>query len=185
MRRFYLLMMLLFAGQTQASTLIEQHIPNAQLVATARLTVFLFDVYDASFYTAYGKPEVSAPFALKLSYLRKLNGEKIADRSAEEMRHQQRVDEVTLADWHSQMRRIFPDVEKGDAITGIYKENDECTFYKNSTLIGQMNDKQFCDVFFDIWFGEKTTAPELRKKLLSQQKTASANAQTLSNQDAD
>jgi hypothetical protein len=177
--------LLIFSVQAQATSLIEEHIPNAQLVATARLTVFLFDVYDASFYTEFGKPEVSPPFALKLSYLRKLKGEKIADRSAEEMRHQQRVDEVTLADWHSQMRRIFPDVEKGDDITGIYKENAECNFYKNSTFIGQVNDKQFCDVFFDIWFGEKTTEPDLRKKLLSQQKTTATNTQKPDNQYAD
>lgn len=186
MRRLYVLFGLfltlgqvLTLGQAHATSLIEKHIPNAQVVATARLTVLLFDIYDASFYTVYGKPEVKPPFALKLSYLRDLKGEKIADRSAEEMRHQQLVSEVTLADWHTQMRNIFPDVKKGDDITGIYKDNAQCTFYKNNTFIGQMNDGQFCDMFFDIWFGEKTTAPALRKKLLSQQKTVSANKQKL------
>lgn len=183
MRRLCVMIGLLFTlGLAQADTLIEKHIPHAQVVATARLTVLLFDIYDASFYTVYGKPEVKPPFALKLSYLRDLKGEKIADRSAEEMRHQQLVSEVTLADWHTQMRQIFPDVKKGDAITGIYKDNAQCTFYKNNTLIGQMNDGQFCDMFFDIWFGEKTTAPGLRKKLLNQQKIVSANHQKLDNQ---
>lgn len=180
MRKLCVMIGLLFTlGLAQADTLIEKHIPHAQVVATARLTVLLFDIYDASFYTVYGKPEVKPPFALKLSYLRDLKGEKIADRSAEEMRLQQLVSEVTLADWHTQMRNIFPDVKKGDAITGIYKDNAQCTFYKNNTFIGQMNDGQFCDMFFDIWFGEKTTAPGLRKKLLNQQKIVSANQQKL------
>ena len=154
--------------EVHAATIIEEHIPNAQMVASGRLTVFLFDVYDASFYTENGKREVEPPFALKLSYLRDIDGEKIADQSAEEIRNQGRVDEIKLADWHSQMRNIFPDVKKGDSITGIYKTKNECSFYKNNRFLGQISDNQFCDVFFDIWFGEKTSAPSLRNKLIGQ-----------------
>jgi hypothetical protein len=169
------ILMCLAMAQAQASTVIEKQIPHAQLVVSARLTVLLFDIYDASLYTSYGKPELTLPYALKLSYLRDLKGESIADRSAKEMRHQQRVDEVTLADWHSQMRNIFPDVKKGDDITGIYKNNTQCEFYKNNVFIGQIQDERFCNMFFDIWFGERTTAPELRRKLLKQQKIISAS----------
>jgi hypothetical protein len=160
--------LLLIALQAHATALIQSQIPNAQLVASGRLTVFLFDVYDASFYTADGLPQVTPPFALKLSYLRDIKGEKIADQSAEEMRNQNRVDEVTLAAWHSQMRQIFPDVKKGDSITGIYKEKNQCAFYKNDNYLGEINDSRFCNVFFDIWFGEKTSQPALRNKLIGQ-----------------
>ncbi len=176
-KQWFIVAMLLFAGQSQAASVIDKYVPDAELVATARLRVLLFDIYDAHFYTVGGNPKVQAPFALKLSYLRNLDGEKIADRSAEEIRHQQRVDEVTLAGWHTQMRGIFPDVKKGDDITGIRKANAECVFYKNDTYIGQVNDPQFCQMFFDIWFGEKTTAPALRKKLLSKQKNVATRVQ--------
>lgn len=169
MRNIFLSLSILFVtAHANATTLIQEHIPNAQMAASGRLTIFLFDVYDASFYTVNGKLGVTPPFALKLSYLRDIKGEKIADQSAEEIRNQQRVDEVTLADWHSQMRNIFPDVKKGDSITGIYKETSACTFYKNNTYLGQINNTQFCDVFFDIWLGEKTSAPALRNKLIGQ-----------------
>lgn len=169
MRKVIIMMsMSLFMFELHAATVIEEHIPNAQMVASGRLTVFLFDVYDASFYTENGKREVQPPFALKLSYLRDIAGEKIADQSAEEIRNQGRVDEIKLADWHSQMRNIFPDVKKGDNIIGIHKATNECAFYKNNSFIGQVSDNQFCEVFFDIWFGEKTSAPALRNKLIGQ-----------------
>jgi hypothetical protein len=169
MRNLFVMFSLLLSTLTvSATTIIEKQIPDAQMVATSRLTVFLFDVYDASFYTAEGKREVTLPYALKLAYLRDIKGEKIADQSAEEIRHQAIVDEVTLADWHSQMRKIFPNVKKGDNITGIHKDATTCTFYKNDYLIGQMHNKQFCNAFFDIWFGEKTTQPALRNKLIGQ-----------------
>lgn len=169
MRKIYgLLIMLFWVTFANAEPLIQQHISEAKQASTARYSVFLFDVYDATFYTASGKPEVKAPFALKLTYLRSFKGEDIADRSAEEMRDHQGIDEITLAGWHSQMRNIFPNVTKGDSITGIYQGQAECIFYKNSTLVGQVTDAQFCNAFFDIWFGKNTSAPELREKLLTQ-----------------
>jgi len=169
MRKRYILLAILFFWLPTASaeSFIQKHIPNAQQVSSARYSVFMFDVYDASFYTATGNAEIGVPFALKLSYLRSFKGEDIAARSAEEMRDHQGIDEVTLAGWHEQMRKIFPDVEKGDSITGIYPDGSACIFYKNSSLIGQVTGARFCKAFFDIWFGTNTSAPKLRKQLLS------------------
>jgi hypothetical protein len=169
MRKIYGVLTILFwLNVAHAETFIQQYIPGAKAVSKARYSVLIFDVYDATFYTVSGKPEVKPPFALQLAYLRDFKGEDIADRSAEEMRSQQGVDELTLADWHSQMRNIFPNVEEGDSITGIYQAKAECSFYKNKVFIGQVVDDRFCHAFFDIWFGENTSAPKLREKLLTQ-----------------
>lgn len=166
---YFMISLCMLTAQVQASAVINEQIPDAKMAASGRLTVFLFDVYDASVYTSNGVRRVKPPFALKLDYLRDIKGEKIADQSAEEIRRQARVDEALLADWHSQMRHIFPNVRKGDNITGIYKDLSECTFYKNSAYIGQITDHQFCDAFFDIWFGKKTTQPALRNQLIGNQ----------------
>jgi len=174
MRKFYWLMsLLLVTFQVNAGGLIKAEIPEAEKVASARYSVFVFDVYDATFYTVHGQPVVEPPYALQLAYLRNIKGEEIADRSAEEMRNQQGIDEITLADWHSQMRNIFPDVIKGDRITGIYKSNLQCAFYKNDVSIGQVKNPQFCDAFFDIWFGKNTSAPKFKAKLLTKQNMSS------------
>jgi len=172
MHKFFLLLMMVYSAFALAEDQIKKQIPNAALVAKERLSVFVFDVYDASLYTPNAKATFEPPFALKLSYLRDIEGEEIADRSAEEMRRQDRVDEVTLAAWHSQMRNIFPDVSKGDEIAGIYQAPPQCEFYKNGQYIGQMAESEFCEVFFDIWFGEKTTAPKLRNQVLEKQQAA-------------
>ncbi len=173
MRKYLLILITLCLSlPVFAASIITSTVPDAQQVAKVRLSVFLFDIYDASLYTPNGQPSFQPPFALKLDYLRNIDGEDIADRSAEEMRLQERTDEVTLAGWHEQMRHIFPNVKKGDSITGVYKEETQCQFYKNDQFIGQVNDRQFCQMFFDIWFGEKTTAPKLRNQVLSQRQAA-------------
>lgn len=168
MRKITLLFtMLLLVRSVFAEPFIQQYIPKAKKASSARYSVLIFDVYDATLYTETGKPAAKPPLALELAYLRDFDGEAIADRSAKEMREHQGIDEVTLAGWHSQMRNIFPDVSKGDSITGIYPAETECVFYKNNALVGQIADAEFCNAFFDIWFGENTSAPKLRKQLLT------------------
>lgn len=145
---------------------MEQYVPQAEKVGHGRLTVMFWDVYDASLYAPQGQWNKSKPFALQLSYLRDIPGKKIADRSVEEMRTQGFRDEVKLADWHAQMVNIFPDVNENTSITGVYTSAGETVFFNGTQEIGRIADPGFGKYFFDIWLGEKTSAPDLRHKLL-------------------
>lgn len=147
---------------------IKEHVPNAQKVGEARLTMMLWDVYDATLIAPNGKWSADKPFALQLTYLRHLDGEKIADRTIKEMRKQGFQDEIKLATWHTQMRQIFPDVYEGDILSGISTKTGTSIFLKNGEQIGQVNDPQFSKTFFAIWLSPETSAPDLRLGLLGQ-----------------
>lgn len=143
-------------------------VPNADEVGSARLTYMVWDVYDATLYAPNGEWQQQCPFALRLTYLRNLNGADIADRSVQEMREQGFSDETQLATWHSQMREIFPDVNKGTSLTGICTPQGDTVFLRNGEKIGVIRDPNFSRHFFNIWLGERTSEPALRKKLLGQ-----------------
>lgn len=145
---------------------ITTFVPNAQKVGEGRLTYLFWDVYDAALFAPDGQWNSDQPFALKLSYLRDITGEKIADRSIEEMRNQGFDDEVKLATWHTQMRDIFPDVGKGTSLTGVYTSDGAAVFYYNNEESGRINDAEFSALFFNIWLSPDTSAPDLRRKLL-------------------
>ena len=145
---------------------IHDLVPAAEKVGEGRLTYMLWDVYDAKLYAPKGNWRADRPFALQLSYLRALKGKKIADRSIEEMRGQGLTDEIKLATWHGQMRTIFPDVDAGVSLTGVYTEDGATIFYRDSIEIGRMTDPAFSKAFFGIWLNEATSAPNLRGKLL-------------------
>ena len=145
---------------------IKEFVPQAEKVGQGRLTYMFWDVYDAALYAPQGTWQEGKPFALQLSYLREIQGKKIADRSVEEMRNQGFKDEVKLATWHTQMKNIFPDVDNGVILTGVYTNTREAVFYLGDTEIGRINDPEFSKAFFNIWLGEKTGAPDLRRKLL-------------------
>lgn len=162
--------MLALLGITPAYALdhIRTYVPNAEKVGQGRLTYMLWDVYDAALYAPSGDWQSDEPFALQLSYLRNIQGQKIADRSVEEIRAQGFSDEVRLADWHTQMRSIFPNVDEGIALTGVYTNAGETIFYEGDREIGRIKDPQFGRQFFNIWLSPQTSAPDLRRKLLGQ-----------------
>ena len=159
-------MSLLAPASVSASEYIEKHIPQAQKVGEGRLSYLIWDVYDAELFAPQGTWKSEQPYALKLSYLMDLKGDKIADRSAEEMRKQKLANEVELATWHTQMTKIFPNVSEGTTITGVYTQNGGTVFYKNGSEIGRIQDPAFSKAFFGIWLNKQTSSPDLRRKLL-------------------
>lgn len=137
-----------------------------KLIGQGALHYYLWHVYDVKLYSNDGKFSFDKPFILKLEYKRKLYGDKIADRSAEEIRGLGFKDEIKLAAWHAQMKDVFPDVNDGVSLTGYYAPNKPTIFYKNDQEVGAIKDPEFGKWFFGIWLDEKTSEPKLRKKLL-------------------
>lgn len=147
---------------------IQPFVPNAEMVGEGRLRVFMLDVYDAQLYAPKGDLNNEEPLALRLSYLRDIPGKKIADRSLDEMRDQDRWSAEQLEAWHEKMLNVFPDVKKGDELTGVLTKNNQTVFLMGGQEIARIEDSNFGTAFFNIWLSEKTGAPTLRKKLLGQ-----------------
>ena len=147
---------------------IRSYVPEAEQVGQGRLTYLFWDVYDATLYAPKGAWTKEKPFALQLSYLREIEGKQIADRSVVEMRDLGITDEIKLATWHSQMRRIFPNVNDGISLTGVYTGKGDTIFYLGDVQIGRIEDPEFSNAFFKIWLDENTSSPDLRKKLLGE-----------------
>lgn len=148
-------------------TMLSNYMSQPQKVGEGRLNFMFWQVYDASLFATDGQWQQNKPFALSLTYLRELQGEKIADKSIEEIRHQGFNDELKLATWHQLLKHILPDVEEGTVLTGIFTKDKRTVFYLADKKIGEINDADFGELFFNIWLGNNTSAPKLRQQLLS------------------
>lgn len=166
----YKLILTLFCAMTAtpaaAVDMVSQHVPNASTVGSGNLSIALWNVYDATLYAQNGRWNANQPFALQLQYHRDIKGVDIADRSAEEIRKLGLNDEIKLAAWHSQMRKLFPDVGPGTKLVGVYQPDGAALFYKDGQPLGTIQDPEFGRWFFDIWLSDHTTEPELRAALL-------------------
>jgi hypothetical protein len=151
---------------SQTPSHITRYVPNAEVVGQGRLKVMLWDVYDIAIYAPQGDWQPSSPYALNITYKMDVTAEMIADRSVEEMRKQGQRDEVRLAGWHTQMKTLFPDVKRGQSLTGILNTQGESVFYQNGQRLGKISDPEFGRRFFDIWLSDRTSQPKLRQALL-------------------
>ena len=151
------------------ANIINPNLTNQRnLVGEIKFSVWLWDIYAAKLYAPNKKLNRNKPFLLKLNYLRDFSGKDIAMRSAEEMTKQGAAKEKTIEKWQKKMADIFPDVLEGDWIDGFRDKKGYSHFFHNKKYIGSVKDKQFTKSFFDIWLGEKTSQPALRRKLLGQ-----------------
>jgi hypothetical protein len=147
---------------------VRNSVPVVEQVGTSRFSIFLWEVYDIYLYAPEGRFDPDIPFALHLEYLRQIRGDMIAEKSVDEMR-KQGVSEVKLAAWYVQMKDIFPDVNRGTELTGIFVPDGPTRFYNGSKLIGQVIDPDFGPAFSMIWLSEKSSRPELRKSLIGEE----------------
>ncbi len=170
---FLVLFLFLSAGSSliQAEPNLKNNIsqkilPGAQKLGSGRLTYLGWSVYDATLYSKNKKFSFKHPFALTLSYHMPAKGNDIAKITIQEMRNLGLKDELRLATWYRQMQAIFPNVQKGTELTGVYSPEKGTQFFLKQKPIGTIKDKQFGKWFFKIWLSEKTSFKSLRLQLL-------------------
>ena len=156
------------SGDTPAE--LRELLPQHKLSGKTRLTVWGFDVYDASLWVAPGfNPDklTAQPFALELAYLRNFTNTDIAERSIVEMRRSATITDAQAKDWTAVMLRVFPNVKKGDRIMGVYRPGAGTAFLVNGKPTGEVMDVEFARLFFGIWLSPKTSEPKMRSALLA------------------
>ncbi|MDP2419529.1 MAG: chalcone isomerase family protein [Hydrogenophaga sp.] len=148
---------------------VRAALQDKQLQGQARLRVWGFEVYDASLWASPGfdaQRYEQHRFGLELSYLRSLKGRAIAERSIEEMRGIADISPEQATRWLAAMSELFPDVQRGDRITGVHVPGSGARFYLNDRLRGELADDAFSRLFFGIWLSPKTSQPAMRATLL-------------------
>ncbi len=144
----------------------SRSVPAAELVGKGRMTFLGFKLFEAELYAPQGTYRPSAPFALKLTYLRNFKSSDIAGSSVKEIKRQGGVSAQQLAAWKNEMERIFPDISAGQSITGVRAANGSSVFYLGNRKLGTISDPAFTKRFFSIWLGTRTRDPQLRARLV-------------------
>jgi hypothetical protein len=147
--------------------MIANSVKAEQPYGTGTLRWFLIPAYDASLWTDAIHWSMQAPFALALTYHMSFSSHAIVERSLKEMKYDDpSLSDAVLADYRTTMSGLFPDVEAGDRITGLYTLDGTARFFRNGRLTGQVHDPAFARAFFGIWLSPQTSEPELRAHLL-------------------
>jgi hypothetical protein len=142
--------------------------PNLQVQGGGQLTFFGIAVYDGWYWSSSRGWPASGPYALDLVYHRDLDGGKIAQRSVDEITRLGYGTPEQRARWGTLMARIFPDVRRGDRITGVHTDTGVVRYFYNGQAIGAIEEPGFAQAFFAIWLDPKSSRADFRQKLLGQ-----------------
>jgi Chalcone isomerase-like len=149
---------------------VQADIPQARLGGEGKLRVLGFEVYNARLWVApdfISERFAQHDFALEIAYLRDFDRVDIAKRSLKEMRRVAPVSDAQAQKWLQAMTDVFPDVKKGDRLTGVHRADGSARFFFNSKPLAQIDDKGFAQAFFAIWLSPQTSEPRLRQRLIS------------------
>ncbi|AOF85400.1 hypothetical protein BSY239_4201 [Hydrogenophaga sp. RAC07] len=157
------------AGAQAPEPTLSAALQDKTTVGKARLRYWGFDVYDASLWALpgfdIGRFE-NQRFGLELAYLRDFKGADIAERSIDEMKGLATIEPAQATRWTQAMSKLFPDVKRGDRITGVHVPGSGARFYLNGRLLGEVADDAFSRLFFGIWLSPKTSQPRMRENLI-------------------
>ena len=124
-------------------------------------------VYDGWYWSEGRGWSLERPFALDLHYHRSLEGTRIAERSVDEIAGLGLGSAAQRSRWGELMRGIFPDVRKGDRITGVHLPPATVRYFHNGRAIGEIVDREFARAFFGIWLDPRTSRRDFRSQLLN------------------
>lgn len=158
------------ASAQSAPAYVKQALPEAVLVGQGLYRWFGLSVYKARLWGDKTRVTPSgwqtSSLALELEYTRTLYGEKIAIASIDEIKKLGLGSAAQHEQWLADMKKIFPDVNEGQQLTGVFTPGQASRFFFNGKPIGDIDDPEFGLAFFGIWLHPKTSAPKLRQALL-------------------
>lgn len=125
----------------------------------------VFRLYRASLFVQ-GSVDSGRPFALQLSYLRKVTAQQIADTSVQEFRRLELGSAEQQQQWGRVLLSLLPDVAMGDHLIGLFYPNQKVEFFDGSRHLGTVDDPAFAQAFAAIWLDPRTKGQALRKALL-------------------
>ena len=143
-------------------------VPDARLQGSGELRFFGLSIYDGFYWSSARGYSLARPFALDLHYHRDLSGARIARRSVDEIAQLGYGSADERARWGRLMAQLFPDVRKGDRLTGVNVPGHGARFYFNGDPIGEIADLDFARAFFGIWFDPNTSRPDFRRQLVGE-----------------
>jgi hypothetical protein len=143
--------------------------PNLKVQGGGELTFFGISVYAGYYWGTRRSWPHDAPFALDLHYRRAFEGAKIAERSVSEIAKLGYGTPEQRGRWDVAMKQVFPDVNRGDRLTGVSLPGGIVRYFLNGRAIGEIAEPGFAQAFFGIWLDPKSSEAGFRRMLLGEE----------------
>lgn len=147
---------------------LQSQLPQARRSGQGEYRWWGIALYQACLWSpgALAEPASWPSFALELRYSRELQGKRIAEASIKEIKQLGLGQPQQHQQWLEKMIAIFPDVKKDEQLSALYLPGKGLQFYRNQQKLALIDDPEFAQAFLSIWLDPRTSAPDLRQRLL-------------------
>ncbi|WP_199610688.1 chalcone isomerase family protein [Flocculibacter collagenilyticus] len=152
---------------SQANDSAKEHVVAWKQIGQARLSVWFWDVYDATLYASSGKYQgLQPPLKLSLSYLRDISAEEFNEATKDEWKK--------LSLWRNESSQWlsnvnFPDVKEGDELTFQWGEDETAQLFFNGKRHASLPASEINKHFLAIWLSSNSSYPKFTRKLTHSQ----------------
>lgn len=147
-----------------------------KLIGKTSFSVLFWDIYQSELRTSTGNYPINfaeESLLYEITYLMSITKQDLIERTVEQWEHL-KIPSSTYKKYISLLDSIWPNIRKNDTLTLVVSAN-KSVFFHNGTLIGDIQEKHFGQVFLDIWLSEETSQPKLRQELLGDNHNEQSN----------
>ena len=144
----------------------DSKMPESYLIGEGKLKVYFWDVYTLKLFSSSKTIKKTNDLVLEFQYLRDVSKKSVIDASIKELKKSTNFGEYKLALWKQYLDKSIRDMLSGEKAALHLSMDKRITFFIQDESAITFQDKEFGNAYMNIWLGENTSKPELRKKLL-------------------
>ncbi len=156
---------IIFVKTSYSNEWWHSKIANPYLIGEGVLKVFIWDVYILRLFSETKSFNLNQPIVLEFEYLRDISKKSVIKASMEELR-KKNISKGKLLIWKKHLKDAISDMKKGEKAALFWEPSKQITFYVKGGLEKLIEDKEFADAYINIWIGENTSRPKLRKRII-------------------
>ena len=141
-------------------------VPGMHPFGKGRHTLWGIRMYDATLWIVGPQWSAAAPHALDIEPGRDVPSDTLVKNAIAEMRDLKVGDARQLGIWQTEMKKLIPNVRKGDQVVIFCSDTNRTIAYLNNSSTGEVDDPSFCPAVMSVWLHPQTKHQAIRISLL-------------------
>ena len=140
---------------------------NSFLIGEGVLKVFIWDIYKLRLFSETNVYNRNETLVLEFEYLRDTSKASVIKASIVELK-KLNLSKTKLEQWEKYLEKSIKDMNAGERAALLFKPNVGLTFFASDKFNITIDNVEFANSYIDIWLGENTARPKLRKQITGQ-----------------
>ena len=142
----------------------DEKLKNPFLIGEGVLKVFIWDIYELRLFSKTNIYDRNDIFVLEFEYLRDTSKASVIKASIVELK-KLNLSKTKLEKWEKYLEKSIKDMKAGEKAALLFRPNLGVTFYASDRFNITIDNVEFANSYIDIWLGENTARPKLRKQI--------------------